>query len=329
MPTLYPTPLVTQPVGVDLSGSSTVPLVPLVYGVVGEVNTYVFTADVSGAIVVYTEIDTIEWDSSDNIVYKRVVIDGEPGPFGNEIDVQVTLINNVEYDLPEDDTVVGEINALVNQIKCSRVQGMGTLSDYTALLDLAQDISGSVNLALDISGLTAIANKAQEYGAIFEEITQTLSDVTVINNVAVLESIRDELQKIASMYDNLKALKLTIQRTSTLQIPDSIQSTAVKLNQVYDELACSLDYLDYFCDGTAASEEISTNGALNAQDQSVIDAATGALNLFSTLVANQGVVNAGTNTQVKNLSTAVSKFAQLQARMQGAVDCLNNQFNAL
>jgi hypothetical protein len=307
---------------VDLSGHSTVAITNFhnSTAVVGEVNTYVFTADVSGAVIVYREIDTIEWDGSDNIVYKKVFIDGEPGPFGNEIDVEVVLINS-EFPWSEDDTVMGQINALVNLIDSARAQGMGTITDYTALLNMANDISGTVNLNIDISGLQAVAAQAEAYGAIFETIQNTLEQVTTINDLTVLGNIKAELQKIADMYTQLGRLKLQIYRTSTLQIPNSISEMTTKLNQVYSNLDTTLNYLDYFNDPNSVAKP--TNADINAQDAAAIAAATGALQMYSTLVQSQATVNPTGNTQVSNLTTAVNRFQNLINRLTSAKTTLD------
>lgn len=327
MPTLYnaqnPTPLVTghNYTLVDLSGHYTEPLSVFsnTTAVVAERNTYVFTADVSGAVIVYREIDTIEWDGSDNIVYKKVFIDGEPGPFGNEIDVEVVLINS-EFPWLEDDTVMGQINALVNLIDSARAQGMGTITDYTALMNLANDISGTVNLNIDISGLQAVAAQAVAYGAIFETIQNSLEQVTTISDLTVLGNIKLELQKIADMYTQLGRLKLQIYRTSTLQIPNSISEMTTKLNQVYSNLDTTLNYLDYFNDSTVTKP---ANADINSQDAAAIAAATGALQMYSTLVNSQATVNPTGSTQVSNLTSAVNKFQDLVSRLTTAKNNLD------
>jgi len=323
MPTLYPNPLVTAHnlTLVDLSGTATVARTTFTNSTAtsGEVNTYTYTADVSGTLIVYYEIDTIEWDASDNIVFKHVFIDGQPGPFGNEIDVNVNLINS-EFPWPEDDTLMGQINTLVNLIAASRAQGMGTISNYTALLEIANDISGSANLSIDISGLQAVATQAAAYGAIFETITNTLSGITVINDLSVLEAIKVELQKIADMYTELRRLKLVINRTSTLQIPDSISSMTEKLNQVYSELNSTLDYLDYFNNNANPKP---ANADLNTQDAAAIAAAEGALTMFRNVVQSQNTVNPVGNTQVANLTNAIYRFSNVINRITTAKENLD------
>ena len=298
------------PAAADISGAS-----------YAEINVYTI---VSGAIDpsnVYIETDVIVWDANHNIIYQHIDIDGQPGPFLNEIDVFVQLINDATYDLPADDTLVGEINDLVNKIQCTRAEGMGTLADYAALLDLAKDASANVALTLDISGLEAFASVAKTYGDIFQDITQNLSQMTTIDDTEVLGKIKTELQTIADMYDSLGALKLEIQRTSTLRIPDSIQGTANQLQSVYEELECTLDYLEYFCGSTQTAP---ANSALNARDRAALDAATGALLAYKTIVDNQGSVTATNNTQVKNLSDKVAQFSNIQQRLADAATCLSN-----
>lgn len=325
----FPVPLITVPANVILDISSSSVLAVAHGGVQAEQNVYIYNVDVSGEIKVYTETDAIEVDASGHVVYKRVTIDGETGPFLNELDAQITIINNASYDLPADDQLVTDINALVNQIKCTRAEGMGTLGDYEALLKMATDISGSVNLSLDITTLTDFANAAETYGKIFENITQNLEGVTTIDNTTVLTNIKTQLTKIAAMYDALGALKLQISRTSTLQIPDSIVGTANKLQSVYEELDCTLDYIDYFCSGNAAANGKPDDADLNARDKAVVDAATGALSLFSSIIDDHGSVTAANNTQVKTLSDKVAQFSTLQSRMASAASCLNTRLGGL
>jgi hypothetical protein len=241
----------------------------------------------------------------------------------NEINVFVTIINDTTYNPSNDDDEMAAITALVNKIQCSKAEGMGTLAEYAALLDLAKDASTNpINLSLDISGLEQFALVAEQYGAVFEDITQNLTRVTTINSEAVLESIREQLAKIAAMYDSLGALKLEIQRTSTLQIPTSIQATADQLQTVYSALECTLPYLEYFCGATGASAP--ANSAMNAQDKAAIDAATGALKLYSALAGGQATITAENNQQVFNLKQKAAQFANIKDRLDAAKTCLTN-----
>jgi hypothetical protein len=282
---------------------------------------------VSGAVDpsdVYIETDIIAWDADHNIVYQHVEIDGQPGPFLNEINVFVTLINDATYDDPFDDDEMGEITELVNKIKCQKAQGMGTLAEYAALLDLAKDASSNISLTLDISGLTQFASLAESYGQIFQDITQNLSSVTTIDSAPALNLVKAELQKIADMYDHLDSLKLEIRRTATLRIPDTIQQTADQLQTVYSELECTLNYLEHFCDPSDSTVEVAQLAAMNARDKAAIDAATGALLAYKAIADNQGTVTAYGNTQVVNLTNKINQFHDLKERMQNAATCLTN-----
>jgi hypothetical protein len=335
--TKFPVPLIKAQLDasgithvIDLSSTSiiTLPsnLVPVSAAHYAEQNVYTIVSGAVDPSDVYIETDIIAWDADHNIVYQHVEIDGRPGPFLNEINVFVTLINDATYDLPEDDTLVSDISGLVARINCTRAEGMGTLAEYAALLDLAKDASSNISLTLDISGLEQFAAVAESYGAIFEDITQNLSLMTTIDSVSALTLVKAELQKIADMYDNLDSLKLEIRRTATLRIPDSIQQTADQLQTVYSELECTLDYLEYFCGmtGTAFAPEVVQNSAMNARDKAAIDAATGALLAYKAIAENQGSVTAYGNTQVVNLTNKINQFHSLKERMQNAATCLTN-----
>jgi hypothetical protein len=198
---------------------------------------------------------------------------------------------------------------------------MGTLAEYAALLDLAKDASSNINLSLDISGLEQFALVAEEYGKVFQDITQNITRITTINSESVLQSVKVQLQKIADMYDSLGALKLEIQRTSTLQIPDSIQATADQLQTVFEELECTLPYLEYFCGSTATAP---ANAEMNARDKAAIEAATGALKVYNALAGGQATVEAENNVQVFNLKQKVAQFANIKQRLDDAKTCLTN-----
>jgi len=336
MPSQYPTPLITlpQPDGVDLSMNlSTSITYPGDFdlsqniidagAVYAEQNTYTFVAEVSGNVIVFTEVDVIAWDASDNVIYTHVDIDGYPNIFANEINAQISVINQI-IDDPSDNQLVSEITALVDQIKCTNLEGMGTITDYTDLLKIAKDISGNVDLAFDISTLETFASNAEAYGDLFQNISKTLTAVTTISDVNLLTSIKAQLEKIAGMFDALKALKVSISATATLQIPDSIQGVADKLETVYEEMDCALNYLDYFCTGTNAP----ANSALSLADKSAIEAAKGALNTFNTLVSNNAKVSASSNIQISNLTTRVNAFSSINQRMSDAKSCLDSALKA-
>ena len=331
--TKFPTPLITAQLTAasithTVVDSSTNPIASASLragSAYGEVNVYTVSGSVDpSGVESYTETDTIEWDANHNIVYQHVEIDGDEDLL-NEINVFVTIINDATFNPSEDDLAMAAITALVNKIQCSKAEGMGTLAEYATLLDLAKDASTNpINLSLDISGLEQFALVAEQYGAVFEDITQNLTRVTTINSEAVLESIRVQLAKIAAMYDNLGALKLEIQRTSTLQIPTSIQDTANQLQTVYSSLECTLPYLEYFCGATGASAPADGSAAMNARDKAAIDAATGALKLYSALAGGQATITAENNIQVYNLKQKAAQFANIKGRLDAAKTCLTN-----
>ena len=324
--TKFPTPLITAQLTAasithTVVDSSTNSITPTHGGAYGEENVYTVSGSADPSSASYIETDTIEWDANHNIVYQHVEIDGDEDLL-NDINVFVTIINDATFNPPGDDGEMAAITALVNKIECSKAQGMGTLAEYAALLDLAKDASQNINLSLDISGLQEFAAVAEEYGKVFQNITQNLTRATTINSEDVLNSIITELTKIANMYDSLDSLKLEIQRTSTLQIPTSIQATADQLQTVYSALECTLPYLEYFCGATGASAP--ANSAMNARDKAAIDAATGALNAYNALAGGQATVTAENNIQVYNLKQKAAQFANIKDRLDAAKTCLTN-----
>lgn len=330
MPTQYPTPLVTLATVnpftnaeglmiVDQSSNvfsgETLVDVSGDIAVLREVNYYDYQyTDPSNNTFTFRLTDTIEWDASNNVVYKNVVLTGVPGPIGNQIEAQITAITLI-YNEEADDQIIQDINNYLKQIQESKTHGMGTLAEYTELLALATDISsGSLTLSLDLSGLTELANAAEQYGDLFYQIEQKISGVTTVDSLAVLTNIRNELGRIAEMYDNLEALKISIQRTSTLKISSDIQTTADKLDLAYTQIAGSLEYLKYFV-GIQNTADVN-KATMNDYDKSTIAAAKGALNLFKNLVEGQQTeITNIQNTQVKNLKTSVNKFQDLVTDM--------------
>lgn len=302
------------------------------FGITRETNTYVYRyTDPSQNQFEFTLVDVIEWDINDHVVYKQVTVSGSPGPFGNEIDAQITAITEIWGD-PADDEVVAEIDGYLQKIQSSSVYGMGQLSDYTELLALASDISGVATVELaDISGLIQLADAAKQYGDLFYTINQTIEGVTIANNITVLANIRNELAKIAQMYDNLDALKLTISRTSTLKISDDIQSTANKLDVAYSEISKSLDYLKYFVGATGQSASfILANAEMNDYDKATVTAAKGALAVFQNLVVDQQLkLTVNNNTQVANLKDKVDNFQALVSDMASVKTKLQEAMNAV
>jgi hypothetical protein len=300
------------------------------FGILREVNYYVYQyTDASNNTFSFTLTDTIEWDVNNIVVYKNVVLSGDPGPIGNQIEAQITAITDI-YDTEVDNAIIEDINNYLKQIDEHKTHGMGTLAEYTDLLALASDISGAITLSLDLSGLTELANAAEQYGDLFYQIEQKISGVTTVDSLAVLTKIRNELGRIAEMYDNLEALKISIQRTSTLKISSDIQTTADKLDLAYTQIANSLDYLKHFVGATGQSGNFnSTLAEMNAYDKSTIAAAKGALNLFKDLVdGQQSEITASNNTQVRNLKTSVNNFQNLVADMTSVKTLLANALAA-
>ncbi len=318
-------PLVAMPSGFTFNiTASTSNISPSHGGVTAVRNVFAYSIDVSGQVLVFTETDIIERDSDNKIVYQHVTIDGEPGPFGNEINVQVSQINQV-FDPVDDDILVQQITAAVDAIKCSKVKGMGTLENYTELLALAQKASDSAQLAdpANIAQLEALAAAAESYGQVFKTITDTLDVATEISAVDTLTKIKVALDKISGMYSDLKTLNLTISRAATIKIPDSVTEIATKLDSVYSELTCSLEYLDYFCVGGVEP----SGAALNAQDAAAIAAARGALTLFDNL---SGSSIANNSSEVAALNTAMGKFdGDFKKRFTDAAKCLDDKFKNL
>jgi hypothetical protein len=343
MPTQYPTPLVTlatvDPFIATLtlldSSKNTFSGETLVdvsgdIAVLREVNYYDYRyTDASSNTFTFRLTDTIEWDVNNIVVYKNVVLSGDAGPIGNQIEAQITAITDI-YNTEVDDQIIADINNYLKQIDEHKTHGMGTLADYTDLLALATDISGAITLSLDISGLTELANAAEQYGNLFYQIQQKISDVTTVDSLTVLTNIKTQLGRIAEMYDNLEALKISIQRTSTLKISSDIQTTADKLDLAYTQIANSLDYLKYFVGATGQSANFSSiNAEMNAYDKSTIAAAKGALNLFKDLVdGQQSEITASNNTQVKNLKTSVNQFSALVADMTSVKNLLSSALTA-
>lgn len=338
MPTNFPVPLITfnptlpgtivldsslntiyseQPF--DVSGD---------FAVLKEVNVYNYSyTDVSGNIFTFSLTDTIEWDVNNYVVYKNVVLAGNPGPIGNEIDAQITAITDI-YSTEVDDAVIADINKYLQQIQESKTHGMGTLAEYTDLLALATGISGELTLELDLSGLTELANAAEQYGDLFYQIENKISSVTTVDSLTVLTNIKTQLGRIAEMYDNLEALKISIQRTSTLKISSDIQTTADKLSLAYTQIQGSMEYLKNFV-GIANTADVN-KAAMNDYDKATIASAKGALNLFKSLVdGQQAKVTDANNTQVKNLKTAVNSFQALVADMTAVKSALQSAMSAV
>jgi hypothetical protein len=328
--TRFPHPLIDLSGAVVIDSSSNVPIAQnALQGLnssYGEVNTYTVSGTIAPTSVAFTLIDTIEWDADDNIVYRHVEIDGEPGEFAPDINIQVSIINQ-EYDDPSDNTVYSEILGLVNEIQCSDLSGLGTLGDYTALLNLARDISGTVDLTMTLSNLQAFADTAQDYGELFVALNQTIAGVTEVDTTNVLITIKSYLMQIKGMFDSIKNLNLTLTRTSTLKIPDTIQDTADLLDGVHNQMACSLNQLEYFCSGEV-SQGASAN-PLSNQNKAMIDNATATLNWFNALVSGNNVTaTVDGNTQVANLKSKVDAFSSLQLRLNAAKTCLQDALNA-
>jgi hypothetical protein len=129
-------------------------------------------------------------------------------------------------------TIVGEIEAAVNQLDPSVFSGIGSLSDYQTLIDEANNVSQTLS---ELNEQTNAIGDLAEIGGVIGQISQQLSTLTVTLSESVtldassaLNSIQTFLSHYDEMRQELEKFRIQITLTRTIIIPQSLL-TAINL----------------------------------------------------------------------------------------------------
>jgi hypothetical protein len=273
----------------------------------------------------FTETTSTAVDAQGEVIQVTAEVDAP------ETIVNMTATGSVEIDDSADSAaraaLMNAIEGFKNNISCDKVQHLGSLEDYRALLVQAQELmqnnEDSITLALNneaYGSLTAFADQAQVYSDLVEQISVQFNAVTVVNDIPALTNIKNQLEKISNMYDNIHKFHAIIEETAVLKVPSSIQAVAGKLENVLDSLECSMPFLEHFVGtGAALSAENQALADLSPKDKAAIAKAEAALAAWYQLVSNQANVFSTNDPYVSALNTKLSAFQDYATRMSAAL----------
>lgn len=211
--------------------------------------------------------------------------------------------------------ILAEISSLQQKIKCEKTKHIGTMEDYSSLFAKYQEFVGEVgdqflDLVLDLKEIASFADEAEKFSAIFEQVSYNFSHTSTVDDSKMLIKIRDEMNRISKMYDNIQKFKATITASSILQVPGSIVKVTEELKTLQESIQCSLGFLNRFADkGYKLSDEDDKLSELNDVDKAAIAAAERALEVWLDMVRNQATVGMSGNSLVQLFKEPLASFA--------------------
>lgn len=274
---------------------------------------------------VTTTVESIDVDGDETIDLTKTTVTGVDSANGDvvyfdskldsaNVDVDLSHVVNITQESQESARLLAEITELQGKIKCSKTQHLGTMSDYAALFDkyqkfVAEAGDSNIELNIDVSELTRFADEAANFSAIFEDVSLRFQRVSTVSDTAMLKKVKDELYRIAEMYENIRKFQATITATSALQIPISVVTITDQLSNVSKSIDCSLAFLNRFVDGdyelTPEQEELAS---LDPKDKAALKSAEDALTVWLELIRNDASVTMSSNALIAEFRNKLKNF---------------------
>jgi hypothetical protein len=187
-----------------------------------------------------------------------------------DVDVATTVVN-VDADLDVDITsslaslaLVDEIKELGESLSCEDFKGLGTLGEYETLIQKVgqlQDFSRTLSLT-STANLTELSDSAESIEEVLNSITLELSSVSTLDDTQVLTSIKSFLTNIGAMVQAVKAFRIQITATATIQIPGSIVTVTGHLEDTREQIECVKRFLDNFTQVTPLTDPTEIDSAV-------------------------------------------------------------------
>lgn len=290
--------------------------------------------------VVTTTVEKIDVDGDETFDLVKTTVVGKDSANGDvvyfnttldstNVDVDLSSVVNVSQSSQESADLMEQISELQGKIKCSSTQHLGTMSDYAVLFDkyqkfVAEAGDSNIELNLDVSELSKFADEASKFSAIFEDVSLRFQRISTVKDTSMLKKVKDELERVANMYDNIRKFQATITATSALQIPISVVTISEQLGVVSESIDCSLKFLNRFVDGeyqlTPEQEELA---ALDPKDVVAIKAAQNALDIWLEMIRNEASVTMSSNAliaefrnKLKNFGVQADDIKQLTGKLE-------------
>lgn len=197
--------------------------------------------------------------------------------------------------------VLDRIKDYAGKIKCSDFQGKGTIDDYNRLFEAASKIANDskhIELDIDMEGFNEFARAADDLSALFNSFIVRLQNVSIINDLSFLRSVSSALEKIWNLSEVFGKFKETIIATTSVSLPKSARDTKLILEDVMDELNCSMKFISYFAD---PSGDTPRGAELSEAEKGIIDNAVSAIDHWNVLCEEGLTIALNNNEDIQSI----------------------------
>ena len=223
--------------------------------------------------------------------------------------------------------VLNEIKDYASKINCSDFKGKGTVDDYAQLFQAAAAIANDVThmkLDVDVQGFNEFGAAADDLSKLFNSFIVKLQTVSIIDDLAFLQSIASALQKIWNLSEVFGKFKETILATATVHIPQSSHDAKLLVQSVMAEVNCAMAYIGHFVN-PLPNDPIDAN--LSARDVAVISGAVNTINNWSVLCEQGVTIAMASNLDIQYISTASKQLATNASLLQNTTSTLRGKLS--
>ncbi len=248
--------------------------------------------DASGNVITQTKFDTTDLSGEDVTINENLV-----GIVEKYYDDEANSLSHTNL-------VLNQIRDYAQKIQCSDFQGKGTVEDYTALFQSAAKIANDtkqIKFDVDLEGFNEFGAAADELSKLFNSFIVKLENVSIIDDLAFLQTIASALSKIWNLSEVFGRFKQTILATATVKIPKSSHDAATLVQSVMNEVNCAMGFINHFVDSSVPAPP---SANLSDIEKNIISKAVSTIDSWSVL-CDQGVSIAMQNNQdVINIKAA-------------------------
>jgi len=151
----------------------------------------------------------------------------------------------------ESKKILCEIDGYIDNIRCDKLTGKGSIDDYKNLFQRVFEYSDElttqkISLDMDMKKLDKFADSAEQLTKTISDLTIRLKSIVAVNDIKFLNDFRDKVQKISKLYETIDEFQTTIIESSELYIPTTLEQINKKLRKITEEIDSSMVYLDNF-----------------------------------------------------------------------------------
>jgi hypothetical protein len=152
---------------------------------------------------------------------------------------------------PESKKILCEIDGYIDNIRCEKIMGKGSIDDYKVLFQKVFEYSDElasqkITLDMDMKKLDNFADSAEQLTENISNLTIKLKSIIAVNDIKFLNDFKDKVRKISKLYETIEEFQKTIIESSELYIPTTLEKVNNKLCKIIQEIDKSMIYLDNF-----------------------------------------------------------------------------------